>query len=31
MKKNIIKSIAALMMGAMLLTSCGKDNETIIC
>lgn len=31
MKKNIIKSLAALALGATLLTSCGKDNETIIC
>ncbi len=31
MKKNIIKSFAALMMGTMLLAGCGKDNETIIC
>ena len=29
MKKNIIKSIAALMMCTMLLAGCGKDNETI--
>ena len=29
MKKNIIKSFAALALGATLLTSCGKDNETI--
>ena len=27
MKKNIIKSIAALMMGTMLLAGCGKDNK----
>ncbi len=27
MKKNIIKSLAALIMGALLLTSCGKDNK----
>lgn len=29
MKKNIIKSIAALMMGTMLLAGCGKDNKDI--
>ena len=27
MKHNIIKSLAALALGAMLLTSCGKDNK----
>ncbi len=27
MKKNIIKSLAALALGALLLTSCGKDNK----
>jgi hypothetical protein len=27
MKKNIIKSLAALALSAMLLTSCGKDNK----
>lgn len=27
MKYNIIKSLAALALGAMLLTSCGKDNK----
>ena len=27
MKHNIIKSIAALMMGTMLLAGCGKDNK----
>ncbi len=30
MKKNIIKSIAALALGVLLLTSCGKDNEDLI-
>lgn len=33
MKKNIIKSLAALALGALLLTSCGKgnkDNEALI-
>ena len=33
MKNNIIKSLAALALGALLLTSCGKDskdNGTII-
>ena len=27
MKHNIIKSLAALALGALLLTSCGKDNK----
>lgn len=27
MTHNIIKSLAALIMGAMLLTGCGKDNK----
>ena len=27
MKHNIIKSLSALIMGALLLTSCGKDNK----
>lgn len=27
MKNNIIKSLAALALGALLLTSCGKDNK----
>lgn len=27
MKHNIIKSLVALALGAMLLTSCGKDNK----
>lgn len=27
MKKNIIKSLVALALGALLLTSCGKDNK----
>ena len=27
MKRNIIKSLAALIMGAMLLTGCGKDDK----
>ena len=27
MTHNIIKSLTALMMGAMLLTGCGKDNK----
>ncbi len=27
MKRNIIKSLAAIALGAMLLTSCGKDNK----
>ncbi len=27
MTHNIIKSLAALIMGALLLTSCGKDNN----
>ena len=27
MKHNIIKFLAALALGAMLLTSCGKDNK----
>lgn len=27
MKHNIIKSLAALTLGALLLTSCGKDNK----
>ena len=27
MKHNIIKSLVALTLGAMLLTSCGKDNK----
>ena len=27
MKHNIIKSLAAIALGAMLLTSCGKDNK----
>ena len=27
MKHNIIKSLSALALGAMLLTSCGKDNK----
>ena len=27
---NIIKTIAALALGAMLLAGCGKDNETLI-
>ena len=30
MKKNIIKSLAALTLGALLLTSCGKDNDALI-
>ena len=30
MTKNIIKTLAALILGAMLLTSCGKDNEALI-
>ena len=29
MKHNIIKSLAALALGALLLTSCGKDNKDI--
>ena len=27
MKHNIIKSLVALALGALLLTSCGKDNK----
>lgn len=27
MKHNIIKSLSALIMGALLLTGCGKDNK----
>ncbi len=27
MKHNIIKSLAAIALGALLLTSCGKDNK----
>ena len=27
MKNNIIKSLVALALGALLLTSCGKDNK----
>ena len=27
MTHNIIKSLAALVLGALLLTSCGKDNK----
>ena len=30
MKHHIIKSLAALIMGAMLLAGCGKSNETLI-
>ena len=30
MKKNIIKSLVALTLGALLLTSCGKDNDALI-
>ena len=30
MKHHIIKSLGAIIMGAMLLAGCGKDNETLI-